>query len=110
MDNYSRGNKQKLSIVAALLHNPELLVIDEPIVGLDPESAITARKLFKDFASAGGTVFVCTHTLSFAESIADRIGLLKEGALIKEGGIKELRSFAGKPNANLEELYLHFTR
>lgn len=110
VDNYSRGNKQKLSIIAALLHGPKVLLVDEPIVGLDPESAITAKKTFLDFAHLGGSILVCTHTLSFAESIANKIGLLKEGKLIKEGSLLELKNSAGKPEATLEELYLHFTK
>ena len=110
VENYSRGNKQKVSIIAALLHEPKVLIIDEPIVGLDPESAAKAKEIVFDFAKKGGTVFVCTHTLSFVEAVADRIGLLKEGKLIKEGSLNELRQIAGKQQAGLEELYLHFTR
>ena len=110
VENYSRGNKQKVSILAAFLHDPKLLLVDEPIVGLDPESAVRARQLFSDFAKEGGTVFVCTHTLGFVEDIVSRVGMLKTGKLIKEGTIEELRQTAGKPGAGLEELYLHFTK
>ena len=110
VENYSRGNKQKISILSALLHEPKILIIDEPIVGLDPESAAKTKEIFMDFAKKGGTVFVSTHTLSFVEAVADRIGLLKEGKLIKEGSSEELRQAAGKPQANLEELYLYFTK
>lgn len=109
VDYYSRGNKQKLSILAALLHDPKLLVIDEPIVGLDPESARKTKELFKDFAGKGGSVFVCTHTLSFAEDIAHRIGLLKEGKIIHEGTLDELRRISGGPGLSLEEVYLKLT-
>ncbi|KKU52285.1 MAG: hypothetical protein A3H69_02945 [Candidatus Sungbacteria bacterium RIFCSPLOWO2_02_FULL_47_9] len=110
VDNYSRGNKQKLSILAAFLHSPKLLVVDEPIVGLDPESAIATRELFSGFAKKGGSVFLCTHTLSFAEAISSRVGLLQEGALVREGTLSELRKAANLSHGTLEELYLHFTQ
>lgn len=110
VENYSRGNKQKISILSALIHDPKILVIDEPIVGLDPESAVRTREILLDFSKKGGAVFLCTHTLSFAESLATRIGLLKEGKLIKEGALNELRQVSGKSQAGLEELYMHFTK
>ena len=108
--NYSRGNKQKLTIVAALLHEPRVLVIDEPIVGLDPESALTARELLRNFAADGGAVLVCTHTLAFAEAVCHRVGLLRAGVLVQEGDLETLRRRAGLPEVSLEALYLHFTR
>ncbi|HEV8308421.1 MAG TPA: ABC transporter ATP-binding protein [Methylomirabilota bacterium] len=110
IENYSRGNKQKLTILAALLHEPRVLVADEPIVGLDPESTLTARQIFTSFARDGGAVLVCTHTLGFAEAICHRVGLLSEGVLIQEGDLASLRETAGLPEASLEALYLHFTR
>ena len=111
VDTYSRGNRQKLALVAALLHAPRLLVIDEPIVGLDPESAIRARELLRAFAADGGAVLVCTHTLSFAEAVCHRVGLLRDGRLAAEGDLDALRRRAtpeGSPEgASLEDLYLH---
>lgn len=105
-DGYSRGNKQKFSILAALLHEPKVLLIDEPIVGLDPESALIAKKIFKDFAAKGGTVLLVTHTLPVAETISDRIGVLQKGALISVGSLEDIRNRAGKDSsASLEELY-----
>ena len=109
MENYSRGNKQKLAILASLLHSPRLLVVDEPIVGLDPESAIRTRGLLKSFTENGGAVLLCTHTLAFAELVCHRVGLLKDGRLIQEGDLPMLRQLAGLPSASLEALYLHFT-
>ncbi|MBI3454224.1 MAG: ABC transporter ATP-binding protein [Candidatus Rokubacteria bacterium] len=109
VENYSRGNKQKLAILAALLHEPRVLVADEPIVGLDPESAITTREIFKTFAQTGGAVLLCTHTLGFAEAVCHRVGLLSEGVLVREGDLAALRAAAGLPAASLEALYLHFT-
>ncbi len=108
-EDYSRGNKQKFSITAAFSHKPKLLVIDEPIVGLDPEGAEIAKKLFVDFAKAGGSILLVTHTLSVATQISDRIGFLKEGKLVAVGTLAELRKQAALPeNASLEEIYKHF--
>ncbi len=109
VESYSRGNKQKLTILAALLHEPRVLVVDEPIVGLDPESAIRARELLKAFATGGGAVLLCTHTLAFAETVCHRVGLLREGVLVQEGDLASLRRTAGLPEASLEALYLNFT-
>lgn len=109
VENYSRGNRQKLAILASLLHTPRLLIVDEPIVGLDPESAIKTRDLLKAFAEQGGGALICTHTLPFAEQVCHRVGLLKDGRLIGEGDLPTLRHRAGLPDASLEALYLHFT-
>jgi len=83
-ESYSRGTKQKLMIIAALMREPKLLIIDEPIVGLDVTSQKLVKKMFRDFADKGGSVLLCTHTLSVAEEIADKIGILKDGKIIKE--------------------------
>jgi ABC-2 type transport system ATP-binding protein len=106
---YSRGNKQKLTILAAWLHQPQLLVIDEPILGLDPQSAQTTIKLFKDFAKKGGTIFVSTHTLSIAEKICHRLGVIDQGKLIFEGTIGQLEKKVKQKGKHLEELYLRLT-
>jgi len=105
-EDYSRGNKQKFSILAALMHNPQLLVIDEPIVGLDPISAETAKKLFADFAKKGGMVLMVTHTLAVAEQIADRIGFIEGGKLLISGTMADLRTKANATaGASLETVY-----
>jgi ABC-2 type transport system ATP-binding protein len=105
-EEYSRGNKQKFSILAALSHRPKLLLIDEPIVGLDPESAETAKKEFAGFAKSGGAVLLVTHTLNVAEEIADRIGILEKGRLIAVGTMAELRAKAGLEAAStLNDIY-----
>ena len=110
VEHYSRGNRQKLAILASLLHAPRLLVVDEPIVGLDPESAIKTRDLVRRFAEMGGSALLCTHTLPFAEQVCHRVGLLTEGRLVEEGDLAALRRRAGLPDASLEALYLHFTK
>jgi ABC-2 type transport system ATP-binding protein len=81
---YSRGNRQKLTFIATLLHEPVLLVIDEPIVGLDPESIEIFGKQLRLFASNGGAVLFTTHIMSFADRFADRVGIMKRGRLAKE--------------------------
>jgi ABC-2 type transport system ATP-binding protein len=103
---YSRGNKQKFSITAAFAHHPKLLVIDEPIVGLDPTGADIAKNMFKDFAKQGGSILLVTHTLPVAEEISDRIGFLKNGGLIASGTLSELRTQAGLgSDASLDDVY-----
>jgi ABC-2 type transport system ATP-binding protein len=107
---YSRGNQQKTVILANLLHEPKLLVIDEPIVGLDVQSQRVTRKLFKKFTENGGAILLCTHTLTFAQEVADRIGVIDEGKLVAEGSLKELRKMKKHLKASLEELYLEITK
>lgn len=105
-EEYSRGNKQKFSITAAFSHNPKLLVIDEPIVGLDPTGAEIAKKMFVEFAKNGGSILLVTHTLPVAEEIAHRIGFLKNGELIACGTLAELRVKADLPDgASLNDIY-----
>jgi len=106
---YSRGNKQKLTILAALLHQPQVLIIDEPILGLDPWSAQVTIKLFREFVQKGGTIFVSTHTLSVAEAICERIGVIDEGKLIFEGTMEKLEKVVKEKDKHLEELYLKLT-
>jgi ABC-2 type transport system ATP-binding protein len=103
---YSRGNRQKFSILAALLHSPKLLLIDEPIVGLDPQSATVAKNLFAQFARSGGSVLLVTHTLSAAEELSDTVGLLKDSKLVASGTLAEMRSRAHvDPSVSLDKVY-----
>ena len=110
-ENYSRGNKQKFTIIAALMHSPKLLLVDEPIVGLDPTSAETAKEKFAAFAAAGGAILLATHTLSFAEKIANRIGVLEYGKLLASGTVAELKAQAHlQTHASLEDVYHAITK
>lgn len=110
-ESYSRGNKQKFTIIAALMHEPKLLLIDEPIVGLDPASAEIAKEKFVEFTKTGGVVFLVTHTLSVAESIANRIAILKNGKIVGSGTLSELRKKENLPdNASLDKIYQFFTK
>lgn len=105
-ENYSRGNKQKFAICAAMMHRPKLLLIDEPIVGLDPTSAEIAKQKFSEFARSGGAVLMATHTLGVASAIATRIGMLKKGKLVVSGSLDDLRrQTQTAPDASLEAIY-----
>ena len=109
IENYSHGMRQKLVISAALMHQPQALIVDEPMVGLDPQSARQVKQLFREQAKQNNmTVFLSTHTLSVAEEVADRIGIINLGELLFVGTKEELRSFA-KREGSLEDLFLEIT-
>ncbi|MFO7807141.1 MAG: ABC transporter ATP-binding protein [Candidatus Moraniibacteriota bacterium] len=109
-ENYSRGNKQKFAILAAFLIKPKLLLIDEPIVGLDPESAEIAKKKFQEFANNGGAILMATHTLTVAKEISHKIGVLKKGVLEDAASFKKLAEKADlKQDADLEDVYMALT-
>ncbi len=109
-ENYSRGNKQKFTMLAALMHDPELILVDEPIVGLDPDSAEIAMKLLSDFTKKGGSVFLATHTLPVVEAHSDRIGILHEGSLKKVGSMEDLRKEMSRSDASILDIYHNFSR
>lgn len=108
IEGLSHGTRQRVAIAAALLHEPEVFVIDEPMVGLDPHHARIVKDTFKERSRAGVTVLVSTHQLSVAEEMADRIGILYQGRLIALGAPAELRQQAGAEGA-LEQTYLALT-
>ncbi len=104
---YSHGMRQKLSLIAALIHNPDLWILDEPIVGLDPESAFLLKQMMRNHVKAGNTVFFSTHVMEVAERICDRIGIINKGKLEFVGTVKELRDLRGQ--GSLEQLFLEVT-
>ncbi|NLI14685.1 MAG: ABC transporter ATP-binding protein [candidate division Zixibacteria bacterium] len=108
-EQYSHGMRQKLVFAAAMIHFPTVLIVDEPMVGLDPHSAKLVKDLLKDYVAKGNTVFVSTHILSIAEELCDRVGIINKGRLIAVGSIGELKSAANKHDANLESLFLSLT-
>jgi ABC-2 type transport system ATP-binding protein len=109
IESYSHGMKQRLIIAAALLHDPSVIIVDEPMVGLDPTGIRMVKDLLKSKAREGKTVFMSTHSLGIAEDICDRIGIIHRGALIATGTAKDLRKTAGFEDADLEAVFLKLT-
>ena len=108
-ETYSHGMKQRVVLTSALMHDPSVLVVDEPMVGLDPAGAKLVRNLFRERAEAGAAVFISTHTLSLVENIADEVGVLHKGALLYHGSVEGIRNEAGTDGA-LEDAFLQLTR
>lgn len=110
IESFSHGMKQKTAMIAAILHNPEILVVDEPTVGLDPRSIMLVKEYFKRITSEGKTLFLTTHTLSVAEELCQRIAIIHHGEIVALGSIEELREQAKMPeNDNLESIFLKLT-
>jgi ABC-2 type transport system ATP-binding protein len=110
IESYSHGMKQRLIMSSALLHEPPIIVVDEPMVGLDPRGIKMVRDLFRDMARSGTTIFISTHTLKLAESICDRIGIINGGKLIAVGTMEQLKEAARVGEADLEEAFLQLTQ
>jgi ABC-2 type transport system ATP-binding protein len=108
-ESYSHGMRQKLIISSALVHKPDVIVVDEPMVGLDPRSARLLKDLFRQFVDRGGTVLVSTHTLEVAEAVCDRIAIIQGGHIIASGTLDELRHRTAEGRLSLEELFLRLT-
>lgn len=108
-ESYSHGMRQKLIISSALVHRPNVIVVDEPMVGLDPKSARLLKQLFRHFVDRGGTVLMSTHTLEVAEAMCDRIAIVLDGKIAACGTMAELREHTASGNATLEELFLKLT-
>jgi len=108
-EKFSHGMKQRTVFAAAFLHDPKVLVVDEPMVGLDPRSIRLIKDLLSERAASGATVFMSTHTLSIAEEIADRIGVIHQGKLLFLGSLEELQQQMSDSGTSLEALYLALT-
>lgn len=109
IQSYSHGMKQKIIIVAVLLHNPKNWILDEPLTGLDPKSSFNLKNKMKEHVANNNTVFFSTHILEIAEKLCDRIGIINKGKLIFVGTIDEMKE-ALKEDASLEELYMEITK
>ncbi len=105
----SHGNKQKLQIIAAILHEPDLLILDEPIAGLDAKSVRVVKSIIELHTQRGGTVLFSTHIMEIAQELCDRIGIINKGKIVGIGTIEELRQQADKVGASLEDVFLRLT-
>lgn len=109
-EEYSQGMKQRIAIASALLHNPKLIVIDEPMVGLDPQSAFIVKNVLKQKAAEGAAIFMSTHSLNIAEEVCSRIGIIKDGQMIFEDRKEIVEDILGTDHQNLESLFLQLTK
>jgi len=109
VENFSHGMKQRLVMAAALLHAPKDLVVDEPMVGLDPRGARLVKDIFKDLAAKGVTVFMSTHTLEIVEQMCTRVAIIHKGDIIAEGSVEDLGRMARMPESHLEPIFLKLT-
>lgn len=98
---YSHGMKQKLAIISALIHEPKLLIMDEPFVGLDPKASHLLKQLMREICNQGGAIFFSTHVLEVAEKLCDKVAIIKDGKLIREGCMEEV-----KGDTSLEQVFL----
>ncbi len=98
---YSHGMKQKLAVISALLHNPKLILMDEPFVGLDPKASFLLKEIMRNHCNQGGSIFFSTHVLDVAEKLCDKVAIIKEGKLIKSGTMEDV-----KGDESLEEVFL----
>lgn len=109
IESYSHGMKQKIAICGALVHNPAILFLDEPTVGLDPKSARNLKNILRERCDRGMTAFITTHILEIAEQMCDRIGIISEGDIIALGTMDELRQIDGRTEGSLEDIFLELT-
>ena len=109
-EGFSRGMKQKVALAGALIHNPRLLMLDEPLTGLDAAIARQVKDLLVERVRSGSSIILTTHILEVAERLADRIGIIQSGRLIAEGTLEELRAAAGDAQSSLEDVFLQLTQ
>lgn len=109
-EDYSQGMRQRITIVAGLIHDPNVIVIDEPMVGLDPRSAKIVKDTLKEKSRAGVAVFMSTHSLQVAEELCDRIGIIKNGSLIFADTQEKLQSYKQQYDGKLESVFLELTK
>ena len=102
ISSYSHGMKQKLAIISALVHQPKLLILDEPFVGLDPKAAVELKNIMRELCEEGGAIFFSTHVLDVAEKLCNKVAIIKEGVLIKEGKMEEIV----KQGESLENIFM----
>ncbi len=109
IESYSLGMKQKLVMAANILHDPEVYIVDEPMVGLDPKSARIVKEIFIDLGKAGKTLFISTHSLEIVETLCNSIGIIMNGKIIAKGTLKEVKEMAKTEKTGLEDIFLSLT-
>jgi ABC-2 type transport system ATP-binding protein len=110
IEGYSHGMRQRLVLASALVHQPQVIVVDEPVVGLDPKGTRLVKQIFRNLAREGVTLFVSTHVLEIAEELCDQIAIIQKGRVIAQGSMDELqKSVSGEDLRGLESLFLHLT-
>lgn len=109
IEGYSHGMKQKTVMAQALVHDPEIIIVDEPMVGLDPRSIRLVGEIFADLSRKGTTIFMSTHTLTHAQEMCHRIGIINRGVLVAAGSIDELMTVARTASRELEEIFFTLT-
>jgi len=109
IESYSHGMRQKLIMTSIFMLDQPLIVVDEPMVGLDPKSARIVKELFKQKAAEGRTIFLSTHSMEIAEELCDRISIIAEGSIVATGDVESLKNSPGHVSANLEDLFLQLT-
>lgn len=105
ISSYSHGMKQKLVIISALIHEPDLLILDEPFVGLDPKASFTLKEYMKEMTQKGASIFFSSHVLEVVEKLCDRVGIIKQGKMIKQGTVEQI-----KGDESLEEVFLELIK
>lgn len=109
VESYSHGMKQRLATCAALIHDPKILILDEPMVGLDPHGAKLLKEALKRYAAKGIAIFLSTHSLNVAEELAQRLAIIHKGSIIATGSLAEIRTLSKSHQSDLEEIFLELT-
>lgn len=109
LSSFSHGMKQKIAVIAAVIHDPQVIILDEPMVGLDPRSSFLLKELLSKLCKENKTVFFSTHVMEVAEKLCDKIAIINKGNLVAQGTVAELRARQGEEGASLEKLFLELT-
>lgn len=109
-ETFSRGMKQKLALAGALIHQPRIIILDEPLTGLDTAAARLVKNMLTEYVTQGGVVILTTHIMEIAERMAQRIGIINHGYLVAEGTLDELRTQSGEAGGSLEKVFLELTQ
>lgn len=109
VESYSHGMKQRLATCAALIHKPRVLIVDEPMVGLDPHGARMLKEALRRYASQGMSILLSTHSLNVAEEVSDRLAIIHRGSFIASGTLSDIRERSGKGDQNLEQIFIELT-